>query len=198
VSTDIGAKAGVLPPRLVVWLLIAICVLPLVAAWLAAGTGWRPQRMAVHGELLDPPLPLPQVPAYRVDGGALGSPETLAGRWLLVQARDRPCAAQCRRALAKLHRAALATGKHVVRLERVLLQPQAQPPPAELGAAPPGLLAPVPADQRGPHAALLDGAAAVLLLVDPGGRAVLRYPLSVPLPALFEDLQRLIGAGHGG
>ncbi len=184
-------------PRVVIWLLIAVCALPLLAAWLAAGSGWQPPRVAAHGELLDPPLPLPRVLAYRADGGALRSTEALDGRWLLVQARNEPCAAQCREALAKLHRAALATGKHVVRLERVLLQPQAQPPPAELSASPPGLLATVPPGQRGQLTALLGGAGAVLLLVDPGGRAVLRYPLTVPLPALFEDLQRLIGAGHG-
>lgn len=185
------------PRRLVPALIALICLLPVAAAWLLVSgpAAWRPPQAVVHGELLDPPPALPLGVARNAAGDALAFPGP-AERWVLAFATRGSCDRRCGRALEALRRAQLAVGKHVVRVERLLLLPPGAATPPSLSAPPAGFVAALDEPARRALAPLLHEAGAVLV-IDARGRAVLRYPPAFEFDGLVADLRRLLGAAHG-
>ena len=76
------------------------------AVWLYYASEWRPP-LAAHGELIDPPRPLPAI-ALTLPDGARTSPEVLRGAWSLIYLAGNSCAEACTKALADLARVRLA------------------------------------------------------------------------------------------
>jgi len=177
-------------------LLAALFFVPVVAAaWLYFSSSWRPLRGMQHGELIEPPRPLPQVALSLPDGRA-APPDVLRGRWHLVYLGEGPCGDHCRAALAELGQVRLALDKDAARVRRVLLHAGdcCEPPLPAAGQG--DLLALAAAGPQG--RALLasfprapDGAAAVYI-VDPLGNLMMRYPATGAGAGLLKDLQRLL------
>ena len=112
--------------------LTALFLLPLVASfWLYYGTSWRPAGRVNHGELIQPPRPLPAVALPRVplgpgmgqstgDGAgrelAAPDPTLFRSKWTLVYVGDGSCDASCRGTLYVMRQTQFALGTDMTRL----------------------------------------------------------------------------------
>lgn len=161
--------------------LAGIVILLLLPFAVASGlylSGWRPARTGNHGLLIEPPV------ALAVSGARPGQ---WTGKWSLVLLHDAPCGEACRLRLDELRRLRVALGREMARTRLVWLG---------MGIAPEAAAMP----GRMPDLTTLDGVAAEfsrlppgsLLVVDPQGRAMLRYPPGAPLAGVRSDLERLL------
>ena len=192
--------------------LAALFFVPLLAsAWLYYGMGWRPGGHVNHGELIDPPRPLPRVelprvalagePAGPVTAGqaarelAPAGPTLFRGNWTLVYIGDGSCDASCRSTLFVMRQTRLALGTDMERLARVFLVTANCCAKDYLarehagitvldatGAAGARLLGRFPAGDR----------AHTLFVVDPMGNLMMRYDVRRDPRGLLVDLKRLL------
>lgn len=171
-------------------LVASLLALPFVIAGGLYFVGWQPERTTNHGELLNPPLPLPASGLFSTDGQPLATGE-LHGKWLLVLSGSGPCAADCASRIDEMRRIQVSLNKEMGRLRRVVLTDQpADPalasarqrqPDLVLARAPAGWLPglPRPADYR-------------LHVVDPQGKLIMDYPVDVAAKDVRFDLDRLL------
>jgi len=183
--------------RLQLLALAALFLGPLgLAALVYFASSLRPAGRLQHGELLDPPRPLPAATLARADG-TLTAPDFLTHRWSLVTVAHGACGARCATAIETMRIARLALAADAPRVKRVLLIDGpccagGAPAAAELDSAwldsKPGAAllatlgsrsAPVPDEGR-------------ILLVDPLGNLVLSYAPGVDAKDLLKDLSRLL------
>lgn len=167
-ATEVAPKPGPGPREAVVTpaqrrrarrtllLLAFVCVLPVVASYLAFYV-WQPQGRVNHGELLTPtPLPASAL------AGAGGQPPLaraeLEGRWTLVVAAPAACDAACRGALYVSRQARLAQAKEMERVARLWLVTDAGADPRLMPAVGSGTVA-AAGPEAGAGAAAGSGAA---------------------------------------
>lgn len=179
--------------------LAALFFLPLLAsAWLYYGTSWRPGGHVNHGELIQPPRPLPQVdlPRIRLAGGpAAPGPALFRDKWTLVYVGEGSCDAACQGTLYVMRQTRLALGTEMTRLERVFLvtanccakdylarQHAGITVLDASGAAGAQLLGHFPAGDR----------AHTLFIIDPMGNLMMRYDVRRDPRGLLVDLRRLL------
>lgn len=176
-------------------LIASIFFVPLAAAtWLYFSEGWRPSVGAQHGELIDPPRPLPAL-ALRQPDRSLAAADLLRGQWFLVHVVAGHCNDRCLAVLADLRQLRLALGEDAARVRRVLLHdgaccdaafPALEPDLLVLAAEGPGgaaFLAHFPA--------AADGAPGIYI-VDPHGNLMMSYPATGAFRGLLKDLERLL------
>jgi len=177
--------------RLILVLLAALFLLPLAGAWMITTyfPAWRPFGQANHGQLLEPPRAVDPDGLRSPDGEALAA-GFFTGRWTLVLATSGRCGPPCRDALHKLRQVRLALGEDLRHVQRLWVIRGARAEGVEAATARyPGLH--VARARRWPtdrHAA--DG----ILLVDPAGLYMMRYPLDADAEGMVEDLERLLEA----
>lgn len=154
-------------------LLVAALALPFVLAATLLFSGWRPAATPHHGELLAPAMRLsPDVLDIRA-----GPPKSaLAGRWLLVAVTAGACDTACARRLDTLRRVHVALYKAMPRVRRVLLAD-------DTAGAPPDLTVAAGWSTLAPDH---------VYLVDPQGRAVLRYDATFNPGGMLKDIERLL------
>ena len=186
------------PPggRRTLLLLALVALAPIVAAYVAY-YGFAPTKRVNYGELLDP-RPAPAIAGEYPDGKPFALAE-LRGRWLLLVVSGPDCGDACRRALYATRVARTIQGRDQDRVVRVWLQPaSAPPPPAELLAGNPGLVAARVAPAELTRLPIDVGSGAAILLLDPRGNLVLRYGDDPDTERLAKDLQRLLRASQIG
>lgn len=182
-------------------LVASLFLVPVMAAlWLYFGSGWRPGGGAEHGELIDPPRPLPDTPLTFGDGSAAPA-DVLRNSWLLVHVEDGTCAERCRATLADMRQARLALDKDAARVKRVLLHAGACCENG-FGAGEPELLVltasgPEGAQLRALFPPAADGARGIYI-VDPHGNLMMGYPASGAASGILKDLERLLRLSHIG
>jgi hypothetical protein len=176
-------------------LLALVCAAPVVASYTAYY--WlRPAARVNYGELLA--RPAPDI-AGVTDDGAPWRLSSQRGRWILLVIDAAACGARCERALYATRQARTIQGREQERVVRVLLQPADAPAlDATQRAGQPGLIV-VGADAA-QRASLVgpEGAAPSILIVDPLGNLVLRYPADPDIRRLAKDLERLLRASRIG
>lgn len=156
-------------------LLVAALALPFVLAATLLFSGWRPAATPHHGELLVQAATPPLSPDDLVIRA--GPPKSaLAGRWLLVAVEPQGCAAACARRLDALRRVHVALYKAMPRVRRVLLAD-------DTAGAPPDLTVAAGWSTLAPDH---------VYLVDPQGRAVLRYDATFNPGGMLKDIERLL------
>lgn len=179
--------AAVLPPldpapgRRMLLLLVGVLALPFIFATTLIFSGWRPTAAPHYGELMPPQTPL-ALDALLIHAGPEKS--ALAGRWLLVASEAGRCDGACGQRLDTLRRVHVALYKAMPRVKRVLLAEGA-----------------LPVEQ--PDLSLASGWAALepghVYLVDPQGRAVLRYDSMTFKPkSMLKDIERLLRYSWSG
>ena len=182
--------------------LAALFFLPLiVSAWLYYGMSWMPGGHVNHGELIQPPRPLPRVglPRVALSGDAPGKLPAAAstpfhGNWTLVYIGDGSCDASCRETLYVMRQTRLALGTDMTRLDRVFLATTNCCATDYLtrehagmvvfnaaGAAAAALLGQFPGEER-----------YTLFVVDPLGNLMMRYDVRRDPRGLLVDLKRLL------
>jgi cytochrome oxidase Cu insertion factor (SCO1/SenC/PrrC family) len=172
--------------RLVLLLVAAAFLGSFGVAALLRFSGWQPQGMRNHGELLQPPVALGSLSLKHADGKRFDwHPERNTWRYLVAPAPG--CTQACTRTLDALHRLWLSEGRKAERVEVLWLGPLPEGPrfrallPMQ---ADPGLLA------RLPQAATPE--ALPVYLVDPDGYLVLHYRPGFELGGMRKDLGKLV------
>jgi len=176
-------------------LLIAIFALffgSMLVAGLLRFSGWRPQGMKNHGELLQPPGDLRDVLPRGVDGRAYAW-EPATRRWRIALAPPADCTQECERLARDLDTVWQLFGKDADRVHVLWLCPAAAAcaPPA---AAPTAALHVLQADAR-LRAGLPrvdDPSGVPVYVIDPNGFVVLRYPPGSDLGGLRADIAKLL------
>ncbi|HUA25124.1 MAG TPA: hypothetical protein VMA54_13450 [Steroidobacteraceae bacterium] len=182
--------------------LAALFFTPLLVSYvLYYGIGWRPSGRINHGELIQPPRPLPRTDLPRVAaGGDMANgvtgtePTVFRGEWSLVYIGDGSCDASCRRTLYVMRQTRLALGTDQTRLARVFLvtanccardylshEHAGMTVLDATGAAAGPLLSLFPGDRE--HS---------LFVVDPLGNLMMRYDVRHAPGGLLVDLKRLL------
>jgi len=183
-------------PRLVLLGIVALFLVPVVAAWLLAGPGARWGGATVNRGTLLAPLELAATPGLRaLDGEPLGE-GYLRGRWTLIEVAGDGCASECEGALYALRQTRRALGRKMDRVQRLLLIEAGAGAAAALrlvGERYPGTR--VAAPTRGWLARLSgDRRPGGIYLLDPRGFRVLYYPSGVDPRDILRDLERLLKA----
>jgi cytochrome oxidase Cu insertion factor (SCO1/SenC/PrrC family) len=167
--------------------LAALFFMPLLAsAWLYYGMGWRPAGQVNHGELIQPPRPLPRVAA---------DPTLFRGEWTLVYIGDGSCDASCRGTLYVMRQTRLALGTDQTRVARVFLVTKDCCAQDYLAREHAGMTV---FDAAGAAGAALLGRfppgdeAHTLFVVDPLGNLMMRYDVRHQPRGLLVDLKRLL------
>jgi len=178
-------------------LIALVSLIPFSLAVYLSSSGWRPSGSGVNfGELMEPARPLPAVALHESNGQPV-STESLRGHWILLTVAQSACTVACRNNLWKMQQVRLAQGKHMRRVERVLIMDSRARTPATVLAR----------DYSGTR--VLTGKAVDLLpliraladndsagdrvyLIDPHGNLVLRYAPHAEASGIRKDLARLL------
>ena len=170
---------------------------PLLAAWLLYfHSDWRPGELAVHGELIDPAGPLPEL-------HGVGDADPLRGHWSLLYVSPTACGADCREALYRMRQTDAALGRRGARVETVMLPASEMPDRGFLDREHPDLIV-LPPDSPAaarleaslPQAARADGTG--ILVVDPLGNLMMRFDLGSDPKGMYEDLKKLLRVSRIG
>jgi hypothetical protein len=178
--------------RRTIALLAAIAIAPVAASYTVYY--FFPRDVQVnHGTLL-PTAPAPAIDGVRPDGTPFRLAEA-KGQWLLLVNAGERCAEACARLLYATRQARTMQGREQDRVARVLLV--TGPLPAEpVEPAGGSGLAVVRADEGA--AQRLPGGPSSILVVDPLGNLVLRYPADADVKGIARDLTRLLKASRIG
>lgn len=174
--------------RLALIAVLLIFTAPLAIAWWLSATGWHPLQTRSSGSLVDPPRDISAVTVTLTDGSTLSwrDPEY---RWTLLALPGAQCAAACRERLDEMLRMRITLGKNMGRLRVVYIG--AALPTQFISARAPLLAG---RDDSGAfaaeHASGEDSLA--LVLVDPRGLLMLRYPDGYSAQGLRSDIQKVI------
>lgn len=179
-------KTGAKRSRLTLWLILAICVAPVIGSY-AAYYYWRPAGQTNYGELLEPRL-LSEAALTANDGRPFTLAE-LKGDWVMVMAAPSACDERCRQNLVYMRQVRLAQGRETGRIERVWLLTDTGAPEVSLIAEHPGLR--IARDPRGAVVNALSARDAVHV-IDPLGHLMMRFPTDPDPRRMLKDLSRLL------
>ena len=185
-----------LTPRGKFLLLIAVFVVPVIAAWIAY-FGWRPAAHSNYGTLLKV-APLVHTAGTSLTGKPLDL-KALQGKWVMVHLGGGACDADCRRQLYLMRQTRIAQGKAQSRIERLWVLEDAVPPDAGLLAEHAGLHVWRPADAAfSAQFPAEDTRASHIYLLDPLGNLMLRFPANPEPKRMMKDLKLLLKASQIG
>lgn len=176
------------------WLILAVCLLPFVAStalyYLAP-----PKNRMNYGDLITPPLPLPELVLEGIDGKPIQL-NSLRGRWTMAHVDGAGCAAACQDKLYKLRQVRLTQGKNMDRVQRLWIVTDEAPISDSLLRDYSGTII-VRADKARLSELLrvLPATASPedhIWIVDPLGNVMLRYPPGADPSRMKNDLTRLL------
>ena len=175
--------------RLVLLGVVAIAVVPLVAAYLLfyANRGSEPWGTTNNGVLLNPPIELAKLGLTGIGGDS-----AIAERaWHLIVVSDADCVADCAAALQQLRALHVLLNKEATRVRRTLVFLGAVPMDRvdELRARYPEL-----GYARGHPGPLYDG----VFIADPLGNVLLYYAFGQAGQPVLDDLKRLLKVSQIG
>lgn len=175
--------------RLQMLLLLAIAAAPIVLGT-AAFYLWPPSGRTNYGELLSPE----PVAAVGVDlRGEPSNLDALRGRWVLLVASAPDCPEACRRNLLFARQVRFAQGRDQGKVERAWIVDGREPPAVELEPLYAGAQV-IRVSGMSTTAGLPPDTvqSSQIVLVDPLGRRVLRFPADPDPRRIVKDLQRLL------
>lgn len=187
------------------WILVALFLGPLLAAFLLyyGMGGWRPAGSTNHGDLIQPPVPLPELEL--IAPTKLGS-TVFRDKWSIVYIGNGRCDARCREALTLMRQTRLALNDDLTRVRRVFLVTRDCCDQAYLEAQHAGLTTALLDAPGGEHLKEvfqsvtpepLDEAGRIYI-VDPLGNLMMSYSSSAEPKGLLEDLEKLLKLSHIG
>lgn len=177
-------------------LLIAVFVVPVIAAWIAY-FGWRPAAHSNYGTLLKV-APLAHTAGTLAEGAPLDL-KALQGKWVMVHLGGGACDADCRQQLYLMRQTRIAQGKAQSRIERLWVLEDAGQPDAGLLAEHTGLHVWRPADAAFLAQFPAEGTrASHIYLLDPLGNLMLRFPAHPEPKRMMKDLKLLLKASQIG
>lgn len=200
-----GNTAGhPLRSRKQVWILIGVFFAPLMLAFLLYyGLGVRPPGSTNKGDLINPPVTLPEVALPGAEDQKLPA-NILRGKWTMLFIGDGACDNRCREALTLMRQTRLALNDDMTRVQRLFLASGNCCDSNYLNQEQRGLLLGRIDNAEGQTLleTFPDGAeartAGRIYLVDPLGNLMMKYEADAPQKALLEDLKKLLKLSHIG
>ena len=184
--------------RLKMVLVLLVCAAPVIASYFTYYVV-RPESRRNYGELVMPPVGMPDVQARDAHGGIVPL-SSLRGQWLLVSVASGACDAACQQNLYFQRQLREALGKDKDRLDRVwLINDDVPVAPSLLPALSQAqvLRLEAAALQAWLQPAAGHALADHLYLVDPMGNWMMRFPAHMDLSSASKvkrDLERLLRA----
>jgi cytochrome oxidase Cu insertion factor (SCO1/SenC/PrrC family) len=209
----LSAVSSLRRQRLALVGLALLFLAPLLLAFYAYyGLHWHPGKRVNHGELIEPPRPIPALSLPRVNAaepqGAAGAPasstELFRGKWTFLYFGPGTCPAACRADLFNT-RQVRALVREDDRVQRVFIAQGECCDHEFLHVQHPDLITLRATDAAAP---LLDVlklgtsddplAAGRVYLIDPLGNLMMWYAPSAAPKGMLDDLKRLLGLSHIG
>jgi len=181
------------------WAMIAVFAAPMLATWFYFFfPQYLPETRSNRGEILYPPVPLPEGLALRTSEGGSFDPASLHGAWTLVYLVGGACDQSCVDRLTQLRQIRLGLGEGRKLVERMLLLGNPIVPVDEdlMARAFEGMRV-ARTDEAGLGSLLAalgsgpEGLGRVYIL-DPQGRLMMRYGADAPPDDVLKDLERLL------
>jgi hypothetical protein len=174
--------------------------------------GWRPGSHVNHGDLIDPPRPLPALalPLAPRDATRDAAPrdlkaDLLRNKWTLLYVGSGACQAACRKDLYNTRQVRIALNRDMDRVQRVFIADGTCCDWAYLDAEHPDLITVRAVPAAGPLLRLLPSYGGIpplsaerLYLVDPLGNLMMSFAPDAPPKGMLTDLKRLLGLSHVG
>jgi hypothetical protein len=182
--------------RVILFLIAAVAVLPLAAAY-GFYFFWRPSSFTNYGELVAPTA-IGDAVVPQSDGTSFDFAR-LRGKWVLLMVDSGACDAFCQGKLYRMRQVRLTQGQNMERIERAWLIDDDTAPASRLVV-----------DYAGTHqirmkdSAVLrrlppdSGPRAHIYVVDPLGNVILRYAGDADATGMKKDLTRLLKASRIG
>jgi len=181
------------PPKrstTVVWLILALCVAPVVASYLAYYV-WRPTGHVNYGELVKPRR-LPDAGLSLADGSPFRW-ERLKGKWILMAADSGRCDGHCYEKLVYLRQIRLAQGKEMDRIGRVwLVIDDIRPKRAVVARFAGTTIIRAAGSELIRSFPWQSSIADDIYLIDPLGNLMMRYPRRADPRRIVKDIERLL------
>jgi hypothetical protein len=149
------------------------------------GHAWHPGGKVNHGELIQPPRPLP-------DAG-LPPPLSLQRKWTMLYVQRGTCGARCLKRLYDMRQVRTALDREMQRVQRVLIADADCCDLKQLHETHPDLLVVTRTAALEPLLnSLPEADAQRIYLVDPLGNVMMFYAADAPAKGLLEDMKRLL------
>jgi hypothetical protein len=177
--------------------ILAVCAAPVIASYFTYYV-IKPDGRTNYGELIEPQRSLASLALAATGAAPDPGLAAMRGKWLLITLADEGCDAACEQRLVVMRQVRLTTGKDRDRVERALLVAGSPPPPAVLTEHE-GLQ--VVATDRESLERLRQAAGATapgILIVDPLGNLMMRYPTEPDPNRMKKDLAKLLRASRVG
>ena len=182
-------------------LIAALFALPMLVAYALYYSGWRPEAVHPHGELVQPARPVADAALVLLDGKPMRFSE-LHGKWTLVTFSAAECLSPCERNLVKMRQVIAAQGKEAERIQSILIVKDAKMrdwlnyaikdyPGMRAVIGPPEAFDALAREFMLPAGSPLDNLNRIYL-VDPLGNFMMSYPADADPTGLRKDLARLL------
>jgi cytochrome oxidase Cu insertion factor (SCO1/SenC/PrrC family) len=191
-----------LPRRVYIGLLLGICLLPPLVAWVMyLNPGLAPRARVNRGELIEPPRLIGNAALKTLEGKTFQFKD-LAGKWGLVWLIASPYGQACPEKLYQMRQIALALNKDRIHFERVVivLNPRNRQlldaylkeyPGTWVITGPPDSLPKLVAQFLRPGD-LKPGGSGGFYVIDPKGNLILHYLDEADPKDILKDLERLL------
>lgn len=177
------------------WLVLAVCVAPFVAATLVHRY-FQPGSRMNYGDLIDP-VALPDVSLQSLDGEIIPL-STLRGKWLMVHVDTGSCLPECVEKLWKIRQLRLTQGKNMDRIARLWLITDNEPVDASLQKEYEGTLMLRASPEIISRLPTLAEPGTHIWLADPLGNVMMRYAPGADPSRMKKDLIRLLKVSQIG
>jgi hypothetical protein len=201
-SVGIGVSASHWRRFRALYLLLAVCIAPVLASYTAYYL-LPPSGRTNYGELLSPQRVVPELQLQTIPEGARRSISAWRGRWILLSTDRGACDDDCGTRLWVMRQVRLTQGRDSDRIERVWLITDETAPAESLRREYEGTqMLRARRDELAPLLVLPAGGASGLedhlWLIDPLGNLMLRWPANVDPNRMKKDLSRLLKASRIG
>jgi len=189
------------------WWLIALCAFPYIAGTLYyQSLSWFPRAETTnHGTLVEPVRELSGI-SFEMSDGSQKSIEDYRRKWLMMYLLDDSCQENCQKNIYFMRQVRKAMGQDRFRISRLMILDRTALHDAELAAFLedyPGLeVATVSVDDKARLAQLLEHEGGdiyrKIMLVDPLGNYMMRYPVELDPKLFLKDIKRLLSVSRIG
>ncbi|HSD97518.1 MAG TPA: SCO family protein [Sulfuricaulis sp.] len=182
-------------------LIATLFALPMLVAYALYYSGWRPEAVHPHGELVQPARPVADAALVLLDGKPMRFSE-LHGKWTLVTFSAAECLSPCEQNLVKMRQVIAAQGKEAERVQSMLIVKDAKMrdwlysaikdyPGMRAVIGPPDAFDALARQFALPAGSPLDNLNRIYL-VDPLGNFMMSYPADADPTGMRKDLARLL------
>jgi hypothetical protein len=149
------------------------------------GHAWHPGGRVNHGELIEPPRPLPDL--------GLPAPHSLQHKWTMLYVQRGACEQLCLKRLYDTRQVRTALDRDMDRVQRVLIaEPGCCDIPALLKMHPDLITVPLGEPLEPLLKLLPEPDSHRIYLIDPLGNEMMFYAADAPAKGLLEDMKRLL------